>query len=220
MNDSSSLQLLVLAGVAIFLFLKLRSVLGTREGFEKPPMPRPDTSRQVEHNFEVIEGGPDRDITDHVEENSPEANTLAAMKAADPSFSVTEFIGGARGAYEMILMGFERGDLGQIKPFLAPDVYETFAEVVTDRELKGLTIEADFIGIREIAIAGAEFNSTTRVGEISVRVIGELTSVVRDRGGDIIEGDKTTVKRQRDTWTFAHEMGSENPNWKLVATGE
>ncbi|MGB0902757.1 Tim44/TimA family putative adaptor protein [Halocynthiibacter sp.] len=220
MNDSSSLQLLVLAGVAIFLFLKLRSVLGTREGFEKPPVPRRNASDDTRRNFEVIEGGPDRDIIDHVEEGSAEAGVLAAMKTAEPSFSVTEFIGGARGAYEMILMGFERGDLGAIKPFLANDVYETFAEVVTDREFKGLTIEAEFIGIREISIAGAEFNSTTREGEISVRIIGELTSVVRDRGGDIIEGDKTAVKRQRDTWTFAREMGADNPNWKLIATGE
>jgi len=218
MNDSSALQLLVLAGIAIFLFLKLRSVLGTREGFERPPVPRSDTRDQ--RNFEVIEGGPDRDITDHVDEGSAEAEVLAAMKKAEPGFSVTEFIGGARGAYEMILMGFERGDLGAIKPFLADDVYETFADVVVDRESKGLTIEAEFIGISEIAIAGAEFNSNTREGEISVRFIGELTSVVRDRAGDIIEGDKKKVKRQRDTWTFAREMGADNPNWKLVATGE
>ncbi|WP_107497747.1 Tim44/TimA family putative adaptor protein [Thalassobius sp. I31.1] len=220
MNDSSALQLLVLAGVAIFLFLKLRSVLGTREGFEQPPVPRGETSRDAQRNFEVIEGGPDRDITDYVAEGSPEAEVLAAMKKAEPGFSVSEFIGGARGAYEMILMGFERGDLGAIKPFLADDVYETFADVVVDRENKGLTIEAEFIGISEITIAGAEFNSTTSVGEISVRFIGELTSVVRDRAGDIIEGDKKKVKRQRDTWTFAHEMGADNPNWKLVATGE
>jgi len=220
MNDSTSLQLLVLAGVALFLFLKLRSVLGTREGFEKPPVPRRGSSRDVERNFEVIEGGPDRDITDHVEEGSAEEKVLMAMKAVDPNFSVTEFIGGARGAYEMILMGFERGDLGAIKPFLAPDVYETFAEVVTDREFKGLTIEAEFVGIRETTIVGAEFNSSTRQGEISVRLIGELTSVVRDRGGDIIEGDKAVVKRQRDTWTFAREMGADNPNWVLIATGE
>jgi len=217
MNDSA-LQLLVLAGVAVFLVLKLRGVLGTREGFEKPPASR-KAERSDRKGFEVIEGGPDRDITDHVDENSDAAKALTAMKSAEPSFSVSEFLGGARGAYEMILMGFERGDLDSIEPFLAEDVFQTFVDVVSSREDEGLTIEADFIGIRDMGIEGAEFDSNTREGEVSVRFIGELTSVVRDRGGDVIEGSKTEAKRQKDIWTFARKMGADDPNWKLVATG-
>lgn len=216
--NSSLLQLLVLAGIAVFLILRLRSVLGTRDGFEPPreiqssPRQRPD--------LEVIEGGPDRDITDHVDEDSTAAKALTAMKKTDPSFNVSEFLQGARGAYEMILMGFETGDLGAIKPFLAEDVYGAFAEVVESRESQGLTIEAQFIGVRELTLADAHFDDASSEGEVTVRFVGELTSVVRDRAGDIIEGDETKPKRQKDVWTFARNMSSSDPNWQLVATGE
>ncbi|MDX1781231.1 MAG: Tim44/TimA family putative adaptor protein [Thalassovita sp.] len=216
--NSPILQLLVLAGIAIFLILRLKSVLGTREGFEKPPVQNVPERSPARREFEVIEGGPDRDITDHVEEGSDAATALAAMKRVEPSFSVSEFLGGARGAYEMILMGFERGDMDGLKPFLSDDVYASFAEVVAAREAQGLKIEAEFVGIREMALVDAEFENN--VAEISVKFVGELTSVVRDAAGEIVEGKPNEIKRQKDVWTFAREMGSDDPNWQLVATGE
>lgn len=218
--NSPILQLLVLAGIAVFLILRLKSVLGTREGFEKPPVTADPVTRDRRRDFEVIEGGPDRDITDHVPEGSPAADALARMKGADPSFGVADFLSGARGAYEMILMGFERGDLAEIKPFLAEDVYETFAEVVEAREAQGLTIEAEFVGVRELTLQDAQYNEDTALAEITVRYVGELTSVVRDRSGEVIEGSPTQVKRQKDVWTYARDMSSDDPNWQLVATGE
>jgi len=218
--SSAAIQLLVLAGVAVFLILKLRSVLGTREGFEKPPARLADKADARRAGLEVIEGGPDPDITDHVAEDSDAARALVAMKAAEPSFGVGDFLQGARGAYEMILMGFERGNLDEIRPFLSDEVYATFAEVVNSREEQGLTIEAEFVGVREVTLVGAEFDTSTSTGEVHVKFVGELTSVVRDSAGDIIEGNKTDIKRQKDVWTFARQMGSDNPNWQLVATGE
>lgn len=217
--SSSLIQLLVLAGIALFLILRLRDVLGTREGFEKPVVPRQDDRRLDRSSLEVIEGGPDQDILDHADEGSPSALALAAMKSNEPSFNVGEFLGGARGAYEMILMGFEAGDMAQIKPFLSDDVYETFASVVEARETQGLSVEANFVGVRELKLEEAVFDTATREGEITVKFVGELTSVVRDKGGDIIEGNPNEVKRQKDVWTFARVMGSDNPNWQLVATG-
>jgi predicted lipid-binding transport protein (Tim44 family) len=216
------LQLLVLAGIAIFLILRLKSVLGTREGFEKPPVPLGDqgSTARRRKDFEVIEGGPDRDITDHVPDGSPAAKALAAMKLAEPSFHVGEFLGGARGAYEMILMSFERGDLTDVMPFLSKDVFEAFSEVIDQREQQGLTVEATFVGIRELALHEATFDRATDVGEVTVRFVGEMTSVVRDKAGEIVEGNPNEIKRQRDIWTFARKMGSDDPNWQLVATGE
>ena len=218
--NSPLIQLLVLAGIAVFLILRLKSVLGTRDGFEKPPLPQQDVRSSSRRDFEVIEGGPDRDIIDHVDEHSPAADALARMKRAEPSFGVADFLGGARGAYEMILMGFERGDLADIKPFLSDDVYETFAEVVEAREAQGLTIEAEFIGVRELSLTDATFDEATSTAEISVKYVGELTSAVRDRSGEIIEGSTTQMKRQKDVWTFARKMGADDPNWQLIATGE
>lgn len=216
--NSPFLSLVILAGIAVFLILRLRSVLGTREGFENAPAPQ--SSREPRREFEVIEGGPDHDIIDHVAEDSAAAAALTKMKKAEPSFSVGEFLGGARGAYEMILMGFERGEVEDLKPFLAEDVYETFAEVVADRKDKGLVIEAEFIGIRELALHDATFDEASGVGEVTVRYVAELTSVVKDATGQVIEGSATAVKKQKDIWTFARNMGASDPNWHLVATEE
>ncbi|SMX32305.1 Tim44/TimA family putative adaptor protein [Maliponia aquimaris] len=220
--NSPILQLLVLAGIAIFLVLRLRSVLGTRDGFEKPAIPasQAEERRRAARDFEVIEGGPDLDITDHVAEDSEAAKALAAMKRIEPSFSVSEFLSGARGAYEMILMGFERGAIADLKPFLADDVYETFAEVVAQREAQGLTIQAEFVGVRELTLADARYDEDSGLAEITVRYVGELTSVVKNAAGEVIEGSPTAVKRQKDIWTYARTMGSSNPNWQLVATDE
>ncbi len=218
--NSPVLQLLVLAGIAIFLILRLRSVLGTREGFEKPATPPALPKKGTKRDFEVIEGGPDRDIVDHVEAGSDSASALAAMKGADPSFRVGEFLSGARGAYEMILMAFERGDLATVRPFISEEVYAAFAGVVEDRASKGLKVEATFIGISDLTLREATFDKATGEAEITVRFGAELTQVVRDRAGDVVEGSATAIKRQRDVWTFERRMGTDDPNWILVATGE
>ena len=217
--DSAVIQLLVLAGIAVFLILRLRSVLGTREGYERPPEPLPGAKSESRRSFDVIEGGADDDITDHVSAGSPQAKALAEMKRIEPDFHVGEFLQGARGAYEMILMGFEQGNMDDLVPFLSRDVFESFDEVVQLREREGLKVEANFVGVREVELADAAFDSDRNEAEITVRFVGELTSVVRDREGKVVEGDPNTIKRQRDVWTFAREMGSDNPNWKLVATG-
>lgn len=220
--SSAVIQLLVLAGVAVFLILRLRSVLGTREGFEKPPMrvPHADTHERTRPEFEVIEGGPDHDIIDHVDEKSAAAKALAEMKAVEPGFSVGEFLQGARGAYEMILMAFESGDLDPVREFLSPEVLESFADVIAMREREGLKVEANFVGVREIKLTDASFDEDLREAEITVRFVGELTSVVRNAAGEIVEGNANEIKRQRDVWTFGRLMGADDPNWQLVATGE
>ena len=218
--NSPIIQLLVLAGIAVFLILRLRGVLGTREGFEKPAVTRPDPDRRRKPAFDVIEGGPDLDIIDHVAEDSDNARALAAMKRVDPSFNVGEFLGGARSAYEMILMAFEKGDLDDIVPFISEDVYEVFTTVVDDRQSKGLTVEANFIGISDMSLVEAEFDDGSKEGDISVRFKSEMTSVVRDNAGDIVEGSDKEIKRQSDVWTFSRKMDSDDPNWRLIATGE
>ena len=168
----------------------------------------------------MIEGGPDQDITDHVAEDSDAASALLGMKQAEPSYSVTEFLHGSKSAYEMILMAFENGDLDSVKAFLNEDVYDGFASVVENRKAQGLSIEAEFIGVRDTGLNDATFDPKTNVAEIDVRFICELTSVVRNVDGDIIEGNETEVKRQRDVWTFGRTMGADDPNWQLIATGE
>ena len=216
--NSPLIQLLVLAGIAVFLVLRLKNVLGTREGFEHPPAPKESTTRAARPDLEVIEGGPDLDITDHVAEDSNAATALAKMKRVEQSFQVTDFLQGARGAYEMIVMGYEDGNLSEIQQFLSEEIYESFVDGVAAREDRGLTIEAQFMGVREIKLMDATFNDETREAELTIRFVAELTSAVRDKGGDIIEGSLSEVKQQKDTWAFARTMGVNDPNWLLVST--
>jgi predicted lipid-binding transport protein (Tim44 family) len=120
----------------------------------------------------------------------------------------------------MILMAFEKGDLDSIRAFLSADVEHSFAEVIEARQREGLSIESHFVGLRELVLQDARFDSASREGEITVRFVGELTSVVRNKAGEVVEGSATAIKRQRDVWTFARKMGVDDPNWQLVATGE
>ncbi len=218
---SQMIQIVILAGIALFLVLRLRSVLGTRDGFEKPPgATAPGAPQRRDRSFEVIEGGgPDPDIADFIDAESPAGKALAAMKRVDPSFSVHEFSHGARQAYEMIVMAYENGDLDTLREFLSPEVYAPFAEAIEARKAKGYAVQADFVGIREVSLVDAHFDPASNEGDVSVRFLGELTSVVRDPEGKIVEGDPKEIKQQRDVWTFSRDMAAENPNWLLTGTG-
>ena len=212
------IELIILAGIAVFLFLRLRSVLGTREGFEKPRMqPKNDAPKR---DFKVIDGGEDKDITDNVDKNSKSAEALKLIKSEDENFTVNEFLSGARSAYEWILMSFEKNEIDEIRELLSEEVAEAFDAVVDQRVSQGLTIEAEFIGIREMKLVEATYSSNTKTAEISVSFVGEMTSVVKNSSGEIVEGDSKRIKRQKDTWTFSKDIKSSNPNWLLVATGE
>ena len=212
------IELIILAGIAVFLFLRLRSVLGTREGFEKPRMqPKNDAPKR---DFKVVDGGEDKDITDNVDKNSKSAEALKLIKSEDENFTVNEFLSGARSAYEWILMSFEKNEIDEIRELLSEEVAEAFDAVVDQRVSQGLTIEAEFIGIREMKLVEATYSSKTKTAEISVSFVGEMTSVVKNSSGETVEGDSKQIKRQKDTWTFSKDIKSSNPNWLLVATGE
>ena len=211
------IEILVLAGIAIFLVLRLKNVLGTREGFEKPPLQETPPSKN-NRDFRVIDGGEDTDITDNIDKKSPSADALTRMKKVDNGFLVNEFLSGARSAYEMILMAFENGDLKEVEVFLDADVQDAFQQVINTRAEKKLKVVAEFYGIRELSLKSADFDEKTKIAELSVAFTGELSSVVKNEEGEIIEGDAKQVKRQKDTWTFSRDLSSTDPNWLLVAT--
>ncbi len=220
--NSAVIELLVLAGIAVFLILRLKNVLGSREGFEKPVVPvvaEGATAKRSRRDFEVIEGGPDADITDHAPEGSPAAKALAGMKATEPSFHVGDFLRGARGAYEMILVAFQNGHLDPVVPFLSRNVFDAFTDVIETREREGVRIEANFVGIRELTLENATFDEATKGAEVTVRFVAEQTSVARNADGKVVEGSPNEIQRQKDVWTFGRKMGSDDPNWQLVDTG-
>lgn len=218
---SQMIQIIILAAIALFLILRLRSVLGTREGFEKPqesttPLP----ARRSERPFEVIEGGSaDPDIADVADPASPTGQALAEMKRVDRNFSVSDFAHGSRAAYEMIVMAYENGDLDTLRRFLSAEVYDSFAAAIEARNARGYSVEASFAGIREVKLVDAVYDPITHIGDITMRFTGELTSVVHDPQGRIVEGAPGELKQQRDVWTFSRDMTSDNPNWQLAGTG-
>jgi predicted lipid-binding transport protein (Tim44 family) len=220
------IELIILAAIALFLLFRLRSVLGTKTGFEEQqhqrsapaPQPAPHPAPMAEPVAE--EGAIDADSAKAAEGDVRVAEALSAMRRAEPGFSPTEFMQGARGAFEMILMAFEQGDEDTLRRFLADDVYEGFAGVIEDRRAQNLTVDSRFIGVRDARITDAKFDPETGEAEIAVRFKGELITVVRDSENRVVEGDPNEIRRETDTWTFARRMGASDPNWLLVATGE
>jgi predicted lipid-binding transport protein (Tim44 family) len=218
--DDSVIQVLVLAAIAVFLILRLKSILGTREGYEKPLAEEAPEVSSPKRSFEVIDGGPDHDIVDNLPEGSTALAPLTAMKKIEPDFSVTKFLGGARGAYEMILVAFDKGQMERIRPFLAPEVFDAFDGVVAARAADGLTVDSQFLGISQLVLSDANFDPITKEAEITVRFTAEMISAVRNAAGEVVDGDPKLHRKQRDAWTFARIMGAADPNWHLVATGD
>ena len=218
---SQMIQIIILAAIALFLILRLRSILGTREGYEKShEVSGGGPARRRDRSFEVIEGGSaDPDIADFVDPDSDAGKALVDMKRVDHNFNVADFSHGARAAYEMIVMAYENGDVDTLRQYLTPEVFEPFEAAINARKAKGLTVEASFAGIREVKLTDAHFDRATNEADITVRFVGELTSVVRDPDGRIVEGAPNELKQQKDVWTFTRSMVSENPNWLLTGTG-
>ncbi|MEL6767333.1 MAG: Tim44/TimA family putative adaptor protein [Pseudomonadota bacterium] len=214
-------ELLILGAVAAFILYRLRSVIGTRTGYEAPPDRFGSSGAQGgddagEPQLEVV---PDLPVDD-ADIPASARDAVAAMREAEPGFSLGEFLGGARQAYEMILMAYEEGNRDLLRDLLAPDVYRAFEGVIEERENEGLTVDARFIGVRDVRVESVTFDGETSEADVTIRFTGELITAVRDAENRIVEGDPNEIRRQTDVWTFSRVMGAPNPNWLLTATGE
>ena len=215
------LQIFILAAVAIFLFWRLRAVLGSRDGFEK-------TIREIKESSDVVSNpkvtdptkndGPDDDIYDYVEEDSKNAQVFKKMKEFDSDFSVNKFVSGAKMAYEIILMAFERGDTEKLKTLLEKKVLTSFKSVIDKRKKDGFIVDAKFIGMRDIRIINASFSQKTTIADVTLSFKSEITTVVKDSKGTIIEGHPDEIKKQKDTWVFTKKLSEKSPIWLLKST--
>ena len=214
------LQIVILAAVALFLFWRLRSVLGSREGFEKTMQEIQTQTNKINPAASVSNPDDDfdNDISDYVEENSENAKTLKEIKALNKNFTVESFVSGAKKAYEIILMAFENSDLKTLKPLLDKSVFESFKSVVDDRQKKQLSIEASFIGMRDIRITNVYFDKKINMAEITVAFKSEMSTVVKDKTGKVLEGDPNEIKKQKDIWTFSKKLSDNKPIWFLKST--
>ena len=135
---------------------------------------------------------------------------------ADPGFDPGQFLDGAKAAYEMIVMAFAQGDEAMLEELLGPDVNDGFQRAIRERESRGEKLESNLVGIDKADIIEAEVKN--RTAYVTIKFVSELISVTRDSDGEVIEGDPKKVREVTDIWTFAREVASKNPNWKLVAT--
>jgi predicted lipid-binding transport protein (Tim44 family) len=235
MHDVFDIYTIIFLALAVFIFLRLRSVLGQRTGRERPPYDPYAARDKVRPATEKVISLPNRTTTDTAPKpveasstppaerwkgvaaaGSPVATGLDAIAAAEPEFDATHFIAGARAAYEMIVTAFAEGDKRSLKNLLSREVYEGFETAINNREKKGHKVETRFVSIDTADITGAEMRN--RIAQVTVRFVSQLVSATRDAQGVVVEGNAEKVTDVTDVWTFARDISSRDPNWKLVAT--
>jgi predicted lipid-binding transport protein (Tim44 family) len=226
---------IIFLALAVFIFLRLRSVLGQRTGSERPPYDRaaPNVVQRTQDNNNVVPMpgavidqaplAPTADVApadrwkDIAEPGTPLAAGLDAIAVHDPAFDPRHFLSGARGAYEMIVLAFANGDRRALKDLLSSEVYESFEAVIKDREKHEQKTETRFVSIDKAELVGAE--ARDRAAQLTVRFVSQMISVTRDKTGAIVDGNPDKVADITDVWTFARDTSSRDPNWKLVGTG-
>ncbi|MBC8131134.1 MAG: Tim44 domain-containing protein [Rhizobiaceae bacterium] len=223
--------IIIVAAVVLF---QLRSVLGRRTGSERPPYD-PYTRREpgkvegttAQGNVVTLPNRRANDVSeapaepyasiDAVVPPSDPANAeLRRIKDADTGFDAKQFLDGVKIAYEMIVTAFAAGDRKSLKSLLSQEAYQGFEGAIGDREKRSETMKSIFVGIDDATIVSAFVRE--REALITVRIVSQLISSVTAPNGEIVDGDPEAVVEVRDVWTFARDIRSRDPNWKLVET--
>jgi predicted lipid-binding transport protein (Tim44 family) len=237
MSEAFDIYTLLFLVLAVVIFIRLRNVLGRRTGNERPPFdpytadkkrPQPPKTNEPVVALPRGRAGPlaeasapsaediEAKLRSLAPKDSPLGRSLTALMRADPSFDPGHFIDGAKTAYEMIVMSFAEGDEATLKQLLSDEVFEGFDSAIRERESRGEKVESNLVSIDKAEIIEAEVKN--RTAYVTVKFVSNLISVTRDAEGDVVEGDPKKVREVTDIWTFAREVTSKNPNWKLVAT--
>ena len=212
--------IVILALVALFIGLRLYSVLGERTGHEQQPILKPaDPDARVEPRVShpsatsptPAEGGDMAFV--------PTAGPgVRAILAADPSFDVARFLEGAKAAYRLVLEAFWKGDLDAIRPHVDDHVFETFRTAVEQREKEGLKLDNRLVAIEQAVISEALVERSVAV--VTVRFEADIAAVTRNAEGEVVAGSLSDAVQTRDLWTFRRDISSSDPNWLLIETDE
>lgn len=214
--------IVILALVALFIGLRLYSVLGERTGHEQPILKPADPEQAAAGVDARSHAGPatatpSSDVDDMA--FLPTAGPgVRALLAADPSFDVARFLEGSKAAYRLILEAFWRGDVEAMRPYVDGHVFDTFAGAVEERTKDGLVLENRLVAIDQAVIAGAELDRS--VALVTVRFEADIAAVTRNKDGDVVAGSLSDAVQTRDRWTFRRDIASHDPNWLLVETDE
>ncbi|MCZ2203429.1 Tim44/TimA family putative adaptor protein [Bartonella sp. A05] len=214
--------------IMVVVFVQLRSVLGKRVGFEKPPFdPYSDCSKKLteaETTDDIVsfpnQVNVQKDNFSEIDAIAPEGSELndglRAVRRADPHFSPQFFVNGVRTAYEMIVTAFAQGDRGQLKELLSSDVFESFSAAIAQREERNERVQFTFVGINKVEFVAAEMQDKEEF--LTMRIVSEIISVTYNEQEECIDGDPETIIEIKDVWTFVRNSMSQDPNWKLFAT--
>ncbi|MDH3242382.1 MAG: Tim44/TimA family putative adaptor protein [Alphaproteobacteria bacterium] len=224
----SDFFIIIMAFVAGFVILRLRSVLGKRTGHERPPPADPFGSRRARAGDDrASEDEGEAEATDNVVRlpgrdgqeiaaETPLGAGLTQIKVADPRFDPGEFVEKAKDAFEYIVMNFAEGDTAALKPLLSKDVFEGFSSAIEERKNKDEKLETNLVRIKDTELLEAEMSG--RTASITVKYITEQINVTRDKDGNVVDGDPDRIADVVDIWTYERNTRSSDPNWVLVAT--
>jgi predicted lipid-binding transport protein (Tim44 family) len=219
MQGGFPIDLILFAMVAAFLVLRLRSVLGKRTGYERPPQPQGAPQGPAARAEGVVEeiapaarGGARRVIPD---QRGPVGQALGRIGAADRSFDPNGFLDGAEGAFRMIVTAFAQGDRQTLRALLSDDTYAGFEQAITAREQAGESQRTEIRSMHEMAIEGADLRGST--ADVTVRFVSDQVNMTTGRGGEILAGSDA-ITEVIDIWTFQRDVTSGDPAWRLVAT--
>jgi predicted lipid-binding transport protein (Tim44 family) len=212
--------IVILALVALFIGLRLYSVLGERTGHEQQPILKPaDPDARVEPRVTHPPATPPSADNGADLAYVPLAGPgVRAILAADPSFDVARFLEGAKAAYRLILEAFWKGDLNTLKPHVDAHVYETFEAAVEQRTKDGLTLDNRLVTIEQAVIS--EANVERSIALVTVRFEADIAAITRNAEGQVVAGSLSDAVQTRDLWTFRRDLASRDPNWLLIETDE
>ena len=221
------IDIILFAMIAAFLILRLRSVLGRHKDSGEPPQRnQPDqfsADPQSENGDNVIslpnQGVAENDDAEEEIEQEPETPLdigINQIRNAAPEFDRTEFLVGARTAFEMIIQAFAEGDTVLLESLLNNEVYNNFLQAIRSREAENQTLENTLVRIVNGEMIEAYMADS--VANVTVKIISEQVNVTRDAEGEVVDGDADHISEVTDIWTFARDTKSNDPNWQLVAT--
>lgn len=221
MNDGFPyMDIVFFAVVAIFLVLRLRSVLGRRTGEESPPRwtgsDRPGQAPEQSAADNVIDLPRARKSVEAPIFTGPGAEGLKAIAKIDSGFTQDGFLAGARGAFEVIVSAYAAGDKKALRPLLADSVYHPFVQAIDARQTDGEYLESELIGFKTVTVVGASLQGS--VATVQVRFHSQQVNVMRNKTGQVIDGDPNHITDIIDEWTFSRDLKNRDPNWQLIAT--
>ena len=213
-----TVEIVLLAMVALFVGLRLYAVLGRRTGHEQQPVTRPESMPSAERAAPVPDASAERRDTSALVYEESAAGGIRAIVAADPSFDVGRFLEGAQGAYRMILEAYWKGDQEELSHLVGDEVRASFNDAIADREAAGHRLDNRLIRIEHAVIERAAVDG--RTANVTVRFDADIAAVTRDSTGEVISGSLSDAVETHDLWTFRRTLGSDDPNWLLVETDE